>query len=335
MNDEIKVSIICTAFNHAKYIRQTFDSFLKQKLDFKYEIIVNDDASTDGTTEIVREYAERYPDIFIPVYHGQNMYRKVPSVIQAFCTPLVHGKYIAFCEGDDYWSDPEKLALQVEWMDTHPDYSACVHNTKNLYCDTGRSDAYNSIYCEDRDIGFSDVISGVGGIYHTSSVLIKSELVIDPPDFYYISTKHHVGDHPMAIWCAMNGKIRYIDRQMSVYRSNSGPAAWSSQMRENSFIINRLNGAVEMYTALILHLSGKEKELAEKALLNYKWELLQAEGRYLEMKRPPYSELTRSKAFTQRLWLDFKLYFPRFYVMYMVKNGRENSLPNTLRKKYL
>ena len=103
------VSICSITYNHAPYIRQCLDGFLMQKTNFKYEIIIHDDASTDGTAEIIKEYAERYPDLITPVFQTENQYSKgLRGFFAKFVFPHAKGKYIALCEGDDYWIDPYK-----------------------------------------------------------------------------------------------------------------------------------------------------------------------------------------------------------------------------------
>ena len=333
MDENIKVSIICPVYNHEKYIRQTLESFLAQKTDFRYEIIVNDDASTDRSAEIIKEFAEKYPDIIVPVFHEENQYSKRISIINEFMVSKARGRYIAFCEGDDCWTDENKLRIQVSWMDSHPEYSMCVHNTRSIHCDTGKTEIYNSRYKEDRDLTLRDVLHGVGGVYHTSSILERAERVKKLPDFYDISAKHNVGDAPIAIWYALNGKIRYINRTMSVYRIKSTPTSWSSRVYENDYIIDRLQGAVEMYEAIKKYIPAEDMPLLEKTLLDYKWELLQAEGRFSELKKPPFDAISKEKPFSQRLWVDMKQYLPGAYRLYLKLIGREESLPETMKKK--
>ena len=112
------VSIGCITYNHAPYIRQCLEGFLMQKTTFPFEIIINDDCSTDGTTEIVKEYADKYPDLIIPIFHEENQYQKgVRGIYAKFVYPKVRGKYIALCEGDDYWIDPLKLQKQVDFLE--------------------------------------------------------------------------------------------------------------------------------------------------------------------------------------------------------------------------
>ncbi|MDO4981929.1 MAG: glycosyltransferase [Eubacteriales bacterium] len=333
IEENIKVSILCPVYNHEKYIRQALESFLAQKTDFRYEVIVNDDASTDRSAEIIREFAEKYPDIIVPLFHEENTYSKGISPIGKFMIPVARGQYFAFCEGDDYWTDENKLQIQVDWMDSHPEYSMCAHNTRSIHCDTGKTELYNSRYKEDRDLTLRDVLHGVNGVYHATSVLVRANFIIEPPDFYYISEKHKVGDDPLAITHAIYGKIHYINRTMSVYRIKSTPTAWSSRIHENACIIDRLHGAVEMYEALKKHIPDEYMELLEKTLLDYKWELLQAEGKFSELRRPPFDKIFKEKELKQRLWIYMKQYLPGAYRLYLKLIGHEESLPETMKKK--
>lgn len=126
-NKEILVSIICTAYNHEKYIKYAIDGFLMQKTNFRYEILINDDASTDNTPNIIKEYEIKYPDLFKVIYQKENQYSKGISVTKNLLE-IARGKYLAFCEGDDYWIDEKKLQKQVNFLEKHQNFSAVVHN---------------------------------------------------------------------------------------------------------------------------------------------------------------------------------------------------------------
>ena len=125
--DKIKVSVVCLAYNHASYIRDALEGFLSQVTGFPFEVIVHDDASTDGTAGIIRDYSERFPDIIRPVFQKENQYSKGIPIARDFIFPMVRGDYVALCEGDDYWTDPLKLRKQVEALENHPDADICTH----------------------------------------------------------------------------------------------------------------------------------------------------------------------------------------------------------------
>ena len=125
----IIVSISCVTYNHAPYIRQCLDGFLAQECNFQYEILIHDDASIDGTQEIIKEYAAKHPDIFKPMLQTINQYsQSVRGMNATFNLPRVKGKYIALCEVDDYWTDPFKLQKQVDFLENNDDYVACQHH---------------------------------------------------------------------------------------------------------------------------------------------------------------------------------------------------------------
>ena len=208
---DLMVSVLCTAYNHEQYLRDALEGFVTQKTDFPFEVLVNDDVSTDGTREIIREYAERYPAIIRPFYQEQNLYSQHLDVYQLVFYPNARGKYVAFCEGDDYWTDPSKLQIQVDFLEAHPDYSACVHNTMLRFC--GGGDDRPLVSREgDCDICTADIVPGMNCAYHTSSLVAKRELLANPPDFYYVAAEYDFGDYPDALWLSLHGPIRYLDR---------------------------------------------------------------------------------------------------------------------------
>lgn len=132
----LMVSIKCLAYNHGKFIRETLEGFVMQKTNFRFEAIVHDDASTDNTAKIIREYAEKYPDIIKPIYENENQYSKKDDSLTRIMHNACKGKYIAICEGDDYWTDPYKLQKQVDFLESHPEYVICFHRYQKFYQNT-------------------------------------------------------------------------------------------------------------------------------------------------------------------------------------------------------
>ena len=138
-----KLSICCITYNHAKFIRQALDGFMMQKTNFPFEIIIHDDASTDGTADIIREYEQKYPEIIRPTYQTQNQWSKGVNILKTFVYPKIQGQYVALCEGDDYWTDENKLQKQVDYLDAHPEVSVCFHPVNIVWEDGSKR---NSIF---------------------------------------------------------------------------------------------------------------------------------------------------------------------------------------------
>lgn len=127
-DEEIMVSICCITYNHENYIADAIEGFLMQETDFNYEIIIHDDASTDKTADIIRSYEQNYPGIIKPIYQKVNQYSQGVKILPTFLYPKAKGKYIALCEGDDYWTDSKKLQIQFECLEKNQDAVCCYHS---------------------------------------------------------------------------------------------------------------------------------------------------------------------------------------------------------------
>ena len=323
MKDNILVSVLCTAYNHEAYLRDALESFVTQQTSFAFEVLVNDDVSTDSTRDIIREYAAKYPAIIRPFYQKENLYSQNIDIYQTVFYPNARGKYVAFCEGDDYWTDPTKLQRQVDWLEAHPAYSACVHNTVLHFCaGNGEADRPLVSRSSDCDISLADIIPGMSGAYHTSSLVAKAELLASPPDFYYVASEYGFGDYPDALWLGLHGPIRYLDRCMSVYRINSTPAAWSSGVdgqygKLRQFIV----GKVEMLRAFRPHAPTEAQPLVDRTILEREFELMYIEGRDREQRKPPYDRLLREMPLSYRVKNWVKCSFPGVQRLYRRMRG--------------
>ncbi|MBF8964220.1 glycosyltransferase [Pontibacter sp. FD36] len=122
------ISIVSLTYNHEKFIRQTLDGFLMQETDFSFEIVIHDDASTDNTQSIIREYEVRFPHIIKPIFQKENQKSKGNGIVTQIAFGAARGKYIAICEGDDFWTDSFKLQKQVDFLEANPNTSFCFHN---------------------------------------------------------------------------------------------------------------------------------------------------------------------------------------------------------------
>ena len=320
-----KVSVLCATYNHEEYLRQTLDGFLAQKTDFPYEVLVNDDASTDGTAEILREYAEKYPEIIRPFYQKENLYSRRINLYDVVFFPEARGEYIAICEGDDYWNDPEKLQLQVSWLDEHPDYSACVHNSIGRFTD--QPDRVLFAQDGDRDIPFEQVVKGMSHAYHTSSILARREFILNPPDYRNVAYEQgYFTDYAVGVRLGLSGKVRFIDRCMSVYRIGSNPSAWSKGVgQEYSKLKRFVSGEIAMLKTVKKHELTPEQEAAvNQVLLEREYELLYIEGRVDEMVKPPYDKIHKSMGRGRVVSTEIKRMLPHLHRLYRKRRGYED-----------
>jgi glycosyltransferase involved in cell wall biosynthesis len=206
--DKPKVSICCIAFNHENFIRKALDGFMMQKTDFAFDVLIHDDASTDNTAEIIREYELKYPDIIKPLYQTENQWRKGLRGSSVHNFPRATGKYIALCEGDDYWTDPTKLQRQVDFLDTHPEYSLVAEN--GLVLNTEKNTQYNFNDFDECDIDVNQLLGKRK--FPTASAMFRREYI--GAEFQQLK---HKGD--VILWCylASKGKVRYFPNISSVY----------------------------------------------------------------------------------------------------------------------
>lgn len=229
MGEQIQVSVICNAYNHEGYIRDALDSFLMQKTDFAYEILVHDDASTDHTADIIREYEAKYPDLVKPIYQTENQYAKGRKISVNFQYPRVKGKYVAVCEGDDYWTDPLKLQKQFDAMEAHPEVDICAHSGWKVRADTKVAFEDVAPRGEDCLISPQDVILGEGGFVITNSLMYRASLNDSVPQF----RKNFSLDYTIQIHGALRGGMWYLADFMAAYRYMS-VGSWTSRQQASA-----------------------------------------------------------------------------------------------------
>ena len=317
------VSILCTAYNHEQYIRSALESFVSQKTGFAFEVLVNDDASSDGTAAIIREYEEKYPDIIRPFYQKENQFSKgIGYIYENIFYPHARGKYFAFCEGDDYWTDESKLQRQVNFLESHPDYSACVHNTTLHYCNGSRPDELLIPGRGDHEVLYENVIHGPIDAYHTSSLMARREIIVQTPDFYRAATAHGFADYAWALLLRLKGGIWFIDRSMSVYRLFSNQAAWTSGVdRQYDKLRGFVQGKVEMLRAFLPHAPAEVQPLVEQEILEREFELMYIEGRDREQRKGPYRQILRRQSRSYRVKNFIKSYVPGLQRLYRRRQG--------------
>ncbi len=227
-SEAVILSVKCIAYNHEKYIGQCLDSFLMQITTFPFEIIVHDDASTDRTAQIIHEYETKYPHIVKPIYEQENQYSKHDGSMSRKINSACTGRYIAICEGDDYWTDPYKLQIQYEYMESHPNCVCCGHLTTAIK--NGEED--KKWFSKVRPGSYTWKEEETLFFAHPSSYFMKNIYQTLPTATYdkYIQVKAN-GDRKLPVLLLQMGELYILDRYMSVYRIMSGKDSFTYATR--------------------------------------------------------------------------------------------------------
>ncbi len=306
-DSSIKVSILCLTFNQKAYIRDALDSFVSQITDFSYEILVHDDASDDGTREIVQEYERRFPDKFRPVYQTENQYSKGVNIFEEILVPRARGTYLAVCEGDDYWTDRKKLQKQADFLDRHPDYSACTHSTKIINCINGRARIYHPAR-HSYTLKPEDVILWDRNCFQTSSLMYRKLYAYKPREM----NAGEVGDYPLALWLLSQGRIYYMKEVMSVYRKMAA-GSWSekrnkmNQLEAKRSLVKAVNRMLCYYDD---YTGRKYSKWIRAVKRRGKTDILSAQGRYREVVRN-YRDVWMRYRKRSMVLLFIRAYFPK------------------------
>jgi glycosyltransferase involved in cell wall biosynthesis len=215
------VSICCLTFNHEKYIRQTLDGFLMQQTNFSYEIVIHDDASTDNTVNIIKEYDLKYPNVFKPIYQKENQKSTYKSGMNPrFNYPRSVGKYIALCEGDDYWTDPLKLQKQVDFLEANPEYVGCYNGCKHI---NDKDEVIKETRYENYNSPSAEQLLTAEGAMITHSVMFRNIIKSYPALFDGVPS----GDTILYHLLGFHGHGKFLsDIKYSAYRIHGG-GIWS------------------------------------------------------------------------------------------------------------
>jgi glycosyltransferase involved in cell wall biosynthesis len=213
---DIKVSVAMITYNHERFIAQAIESVLMQETHFPVELVIGEDCSTDNTRAIVQDYGARYPER-IRLLLPENNLGVMPNFIATI--KACQGRYVALCEGDDYWTDPCKLQKQIDFLEERSDYSACFHRTYRLIEATGEMEVWRfRTQPLKRFYALDDIIRS-GDFIRTGSVIFRHDLAQELPAWFCTLP---VGDWPLFILLAQEGWIGFLDEVMSVYRVHDG-----------------------------------------------------------------------------------------------------------------
>lgn len=215
------VSVRCITYNQQSFIAQTLDGFLSQETDFPFEVIVHDDASTDKTADVIREYEKKYPKIIKPIYETENQYSKNDDSLDKIVDSACKGKYIAFCEGDDYWIDPLKLQKQISFLEKNLDYGYSYTNFKGFNQQKQQFFEMN-IEGLSGDNYAHEMLNPTSSIW-TLTFCCRKELYLSRPKLN--RKEYFCGDRLIFLHLASISKGHYLPECTSVYRKLSESAS--------------------------------------------------------------------------------------------------------------
>lgn len=282
------VSVIMITYGHEKYIEEAIRGVFLQKTNFPFELIISNDKSPDSTDEIVKNIIKYAPENISVnyIHHPENigMHHNFTSALRT-----AQGKYIAVCEGDDYWTDENKLKKQIDFLEKNEDFTLTFHNVFIRNGETLSTDLDYEKRLSSKDVYTIDDLSK-GNFIHTLSVVFRN-MDIQFPEWYYTS---FLGDYPIWMWLSKKGKIKYFPKKMGVYRENVG--VWSGKSQEER----------EFKTMLVLRNLIPDFEM----LPDVKKNLTYTKNIYIKnfLKQKSFTEVVTSPYFSELKYKDkFKL----------------------------
>lgn len=302
--DEIMVSIICTVFNHERYLEKTLQGFLMQKTSFPFEIIIHDDASTDQSAEVIQKYAKQYPELIRPIYQTENQYSKGIPFEHEFIYPQARGKYFAWCEGDDYWTDEKKLEIQVQYMEGHPNCVLIAHSGQLCYEDGVLMDEIFRPFTESKIVPMEEITSR--WLFPTASILYRAELRREVIPFTKDSP---CGDVPLVLYAGLHGNVYYLDRPMCVYRRGAAASLtneWKKDIGKSISVNKRFIGMLDQFDT---YTGNQYAASIDQFRISKEYNNLILMRDLKTLKTPRYHEYYGS-SFKRKCIVWMKIYFP-------------------------
>ncbi len=324
--DNILVSVLCTAYNQEKYIEKALIGLVSQQTEVNYEILVHDDASTDNTPEIIKSYAKNYPRLIIPILQTENQFSKGVKIIKDILIQKARGKYIALCEGDDYWADINKIQVQVQIMEKHPECSVCVHRVQGVSEDEStliQTFPYSNMktgVIPAKDVMHRVLFNGEW-LFHTTSYFFRRQDAIDMSHKKYIFwEKPGYGDFSYMQMAATKGDFYYIDRVMSCYRMGAiGSLVKNDNNVERRKVVNQR--FIEAIRSFDMVTEGKFHDDSERAIKRYKFRLADAEKNYSILLSKDMKEIWRDVPIYAKIRIRVSRYFPAFdRLFYLIRD---------------
>lgn len=233
-NQPCKVSICMLVYNHEKYISEAINSILNQKTNFPFELLIHDDASTDSSQKIIRNYELKFPNIIKAIYQKENQHSQSINPSVHYNYPRTQGEYISMCEGDDYWCDSYKLQTQVDYLDRHTEINFCFHQAKQIsYFSSSLHTRTIGTYSTHNDIiPFDKTLYLTNGMIPTASCMMRAEVKEKLRIFMKDRPHLTLGDRFMQFFGSYPNGSLYINKIMSVYRLGT-EHSWSASIAKN------------------------------------------------------------------------------------------------------
>ena len=310
----VLVSVNCVTYNHENYIRDAIESVLMQVTDFEYELLIGEDCSTDNTMQIVEEYAQKHPDKIRVITSDHNVGARENSVRLHNASV---GKYVAICEGDDYWVDPYKLQKQIDYLEAHPDCTFSFHNAYLVRGTNKERDSRRSLIKKDHNYFPNDKTEftagelALFGFIPTSSFIYRRELMDHPPDWYYSAV---VRDNSLKLLTTSHGYAHFIDENLGVYRievKDSIMDKWKKEGNTKEKQIDRNKGFVMLLDNFNAYSNYKYDNEIKQAKIPFEVLNLGLEGNKKKLKSSEYKAYMESMNMKQRIIFNGNIHFPK------------------------
>lgn len=290
------VSVCVQTYQHANFIKQCLDGILMQKTDFEIEVLLGEDDSIDGTRDICIDYAQKYPEKIRLILHSRENNIKIggaPSGRFNFIYNLTNakGKYIALCEGDDYWTDPLKLQYQVDFLEDNKAFSLCAHAVETIFDKTWKHGKINR-FLEPKIIArFENILD-----YHylpTNSLLLRTNSILNFPNWTFTDKNLIAADVLLSLMVACHGKVYFMEKTMAIKRVNGGGITANIKERRKRMLSYKL----VLYAIINRYSQGKYRKILLPKLIRQYFRVINQSlksGRIMELSIsfkyicPPY-----------------------------------------------
>lgn len=312
------VTVILMTYNQKDYIRQSIESILFQETTFDFDIFIHDDCSIDGTYEIIQEYKRKFPNKINVLHQNKRRFLDEGFNMMIFnhVVPNIHSKYVAYCDGDDYWCDTKKIQKQYDFLEQNPDYSMCFHSAYQLKRNNDMSSRW--FILDERDYNMDDFVNDKPGIkVATSSIFLKTLVFNDFSDW---RKSYPVEDVPLYMTAALHGKIKCLSDIMCVYRQFAN-GSWTSQNKEsNERKINHLESLINATNEFNKKTQGKYSLLVDSQIKSCKFRIALIRKDFNNIFDSRFKKYLKQLPFKERLSLKLQYRTPHLYNLFHKKD---------------